>query len=91
ELIGEESPEHGGIRLARQLAQPGQTVVNCTAGDPWHGQEIAVTRELQAAEKRAKEEGGRDAFSLTVVKRAGGALSFTAKWGEHLELLLRFR
>ncbi|GIX21707.1 MAG: type III-B CRISPR-associated protein Cas10/Cmr2 [Gammaproteobacteria bacterium] len=40
----------------------------------------AVRRELDAAEKRAKNEGGRDAFSITVIKRAGGALAFTDKW-----------
>lgn len=40
----------------------------------------AVRRELTAAEKRAKNEGGRDAFSITVVKRSGGALFLTCKW-----------
>lgn len=40
----------------------------------------AVRRELVAAEKRAKNEGGRDAFSITVVKRSGGALFLTCKW-----------
>jgi CRISPR-associated protein Cmr2 len=47
----------------------------------------AVMRELRAAEARAKSEGGRDAFTLTVVKRSGGALSITAKWGEPAALL----
>lgn len=47
----------------------------------------AVLRELRAAESRAKDAGGRDAFTLTVVKRSGGALSVTAKWGEPVELL----
>ena len=51
----------------------------------------AVMRELRAAEKRAKTEGGRDAFSVTVVKRSGGVLRFTAKWGEPLALLLDMR
>ena len=40
----------------------------------------SVLRELRAAEKRAKNEGGRNAFSLTVIKRSGGALYLTAKW-----------
>lgn len=40
----------------------------------------AVMRELRAAEKRAKNEGGRDAFSITVIKRSGGALFLTGKW-----------
>jgi CRISPR-associated protein Cmr2 len=47
----------------------------------------AVMRELRAAESRAKSEGGRDAFSITVMKRSGGALRFTAKWEGHLTLL----
>ena len=51
----------------------------------------AVMRELREAEQRAKNEGGRDAFSLTVVKRSGGALQLTAKWGEPLELLWEVR
>ncbi len=49
----------------------------------------AVMRELREAEKRAKSEGGRDAFSLTIIKRAGGALTLTAKWGEPVRLLMR--
>lgn len=48
----------------------------------------AVRRELEAAERRAKNEGGRDAFSLTVIKRSGGALRFTAKWGRPLHAMI---
>lgn len=51
----------------------------------------AVLRELRAAESRAKNQGGRDAFSITVVKRSGGALYLTAKWGEPTELLRALR
>lgn len=40
----------------------------------------AVRRELAAAERRAKTEGGRDAFSISLVKRAGGIVRFTGKW-----------
>jgi CRISPR-associated protein Cmr2 len=47
----------------------------------------AVMRELRAAEKRAKNEGGRDAFAITVIKRSGGALLLTEKWGEPVSLL----
>jgi CRISPR-associated protein Cmr2 len=47
----------------------------------------SVMREVRAAESRAKNLGGRDAFSLTVVKRSGGALYLTAKWGEPVALL----
>ena len=39
-----------------------------------------VLRELREAEKRAKTEGGRNAFSITVLKRSGGPLRFTDKW-----------
>ncbi len=41
----------------------------------------AVLREARAAERRAKEEGGRNAFSISLVKRAGGATHFTAGFG----------
>ncbi|MDT8410437.1 MAG: type III-B CRISPR-associated protein Cas10/Cmr2, partial [Wenzhouxiangellaceae bacterium] len=51
----------------------------------------AVLRELRRAEKRAKTEGGRDAFSLTVVKRSGGALGLTAKFGRALARLIQLR
>ena len=47
----------------------------------------AVLQELRAAEKRAKNEGGRNAFSITIVKRSGGALYLTEKWGEPVDLL----
>lgn len=51
----------------------------------------AVLRELRAAERRAKNDGGRDAFSISVIKRSGGALGLTAKWGKPLEVLLMLR
>jgi CRISPR-associated protein Cmr2 len=41
----------------------------------------AVMRELWAAVRRAKELGGRDAFSITRMKRSGGTGSFTASFG----------
>jgi CRISPR-associated protein Cmr2 len=47
----------------------------------------AVLQELRAAEKRAKNEGGRNAFSITIVKRSGGALYLTEKWGKPVDLL----
>lgn len=51
----------------------------------------AVLRELRAAEARAKKSGGRDAFSLCIVKRSGGALTVTARWGEPVRLLNELR
>ena len=46
----------------------------------------AVRRELEAAERRAKN-AGRDRFAITVIKRSGGELELTAEWGEPLKLL----
>jgi len=46
----------------------------------------SVMRELRAAEQRAKQEGGRDAFSISVVKRSGGTLRLTARW-QDMQLL----
>ena len=51
----------------------------------------AVLRELRAAEARAKNEGGRNAFSLTLIKRSGGIRQFGAKWGEPVALLIAMR
>ena len=50
-----------------------------------------VMRELRNAEQRAKNEGGRDAFSLKILKRSGGALSICEKWGDADELLKQLR
>jgi len=51
----------------------------------------AVLQELRAAEKRAKNvgghRGGRDAFSITIVKRSGSTLTLTENWGEPMDLL----
>lgn len=51
----------------------------------------AVLRALRAAEQRAKKQGDRNAFHLTVVKRSGGDLHLTAGWGEPLALLIAMR
>ena len=50
-----------------------------------------VLRELRDAERRAKTEGGRDAFSITVLKRSGGALRYTDKWGQPIEAMVAMR
>ncbi|MBL0351952.1 MAG: type III-B CRISPR-associated protein Cas10/Cmr2 [Candidatus Dechloromonas phosphoritropha] len=39
-----------------------------------------VLRELRKTEKRAKMEGGRDAFSINLLKRSGGAVQLTLPW-----------
>ena len=65
-----------------------QATASCGAVIAHHQAPLAaVRRELAAAEQRAKNEGGRDAFSITIVKRSGGALQLTAKWGEPVALL----
>jgi CRISPR-associated protein Cmr2 len=51
-----------------------------------------VLRELRATEKRAKNEGGRDAFSINLLKRSGGAVHLTLPWlppGEKWEAVLQ--
>ena len=76
-------------RLMRMM---GGATASCGAVITHHQAPLtAVMRELREAEQRAKNEGGRDAFSLTVIKRSGGVLHLTAKWGEPLELLLDVR
>lgn len=40
----------------------------------------AVLRHLRAAEKDAKAKGGRNAFSIRVIKRSGGRLDLTLPW-----------
>ncbi len=65
-----------------------QATASCGAVIAHHQAPLgAVMRELRAAEQRAKTEGCRDAFSITVIKRSGGALHLTAKWGEPVALL----
>ncbi len=68
-----------GLRLMRMM---GEHATASTGAVIAHHQAplSAVMRELRTAEKRAKTEGGRDAFSITVIKRSGGALRLTDKW-----------
>jgi CRISPR-associated protein Cmr2 len=77
-------------RLMRMMGT--KATASCGAVIAHHQAPLAmVLRELRAAEKRAKTEGGRDAFSITVIKRSGGTQSVTAKWGEPLDVLLDMR
>ena len=79
---------HG--RLMRMMGT--QATASCGAVIAHHQAPLsAVRRELHSAEQRAKNEGGRDAFSITIVKRSGGALRLTDKWGEPVELLQALR
>ncbi len=76
-------------RLLRVMGE--QATASCGAVVAHHQAPLgAVLRELRAAEGRAKSEGGRNAFSLSIVKRSGGALRLTARWGEPLRLLRKF-
>lgn len=79
-----------GTRLMRMMGE--RATASCGAVIAHHKAPLsAVLRELRRAEQRAKGEGGRDAFSLTIVKRSGGALTVTAKWGEPVALLTDLR
>lgn len=75
-----------GLRVMRMM---GERATASTGAVIAHHQAplSAVMRELRAAEKRAKSEGGRNAFSITVIKRSGGALRLTEKWGKPVALL----
>lgn len=76
----------GRLRVMRMMGTT--ATASCGAVIAHHQAPLgAVLRELREAEKRAKGEGGRDAFSITVIKRSGGALRLTAKWGEPVALL----
>ena len=76
-------------RLMRMM---GGATASCGAVVAHHQAPLGVVlRELREAERRAKQEGGRNAFSLAVLKRSGGALRITAKWGESIELLMKLR
>ncbi|WP_435101157.1 type III-B CRISPR-associated protein Cas10/Cmr2 [Arhodomonas sp. AD133] len=46
---------------------------------------LAVLQELKAAEQRAKRDGDRNAFSVSVLKRSGGALRYTGRWSTMVE------
>ena len=84
-----DSPR-SGRRLMRMMGH--RASASCGAVVAHHQAPLAaVLRELRLAEKRAKGEGGRDAFSLTLIKRSGGALWVTAKWGEPVALLAALR
>jgi CRISPR-associated protein Cmr2 len=73
-------------RLMRMMGR--QATASCGAVIAHHQAPLgAVLRELRAAEQRAKREGGRDAFSITVIKRSGGALRLTERWGQPVALL----
>lgn len=74
-------------RLLRMMGE--QATASCGAVIAHHQAPLgAVLRTLREAESAAKNEGGRDAFNLTLIKRSGGIRRFVANWGEPLEVLL---
>lgn len=77
-------------RLMRMMGE--HATSSCGAVVAHHQAPLAaVLRELRSAERRAKDQGGRDAFSLTVIKRSGGALQLTARYGRPLQALVATR
>ena len=74
------------LKLMRMMGK--NATASCGAVIAHHQAPLgAVLRALRAAEQRAKQEGDRDAFSITVIKRSGGALRLTENWGEPVRLL----
>lgn len=63
-------------RLMGQLA-----TASCGAVVAHHTAPLgAVLKRLRDAERRAKNQGGRDAFAITLLKRSGSFSEFTCKW-----------
>src|SRR5690606_26849886 len=89
ELVGKSGFAWLGRRLMRMMGK--NATASCGAIIAHHQAPLsAVLRELRSAEARAKNEG-RDRFSLTIIKRSGGALHLTEKWGEPVSLLISLR
>ncbi|MDP2286259.1 MAG: type III-B CRISPR-associated protein Cas10/Cmr2 [Pseudohongiella sp.] len=79
----------GKPKLMRMMGT--SATASCGAVIAHHQAPLAAVRaELESAEKRAKNEG-RNRFSITVIKRSGGALRLTEKWGEPVNLLMTMR
>ncbi|HLS05779.1 MAG TPA: type III-B CRISPR-associated protein Cas10/Cmr2 [Wenzhouxiangella sp.] len=79
--------KRGRLQLMRMMGT--KASASCGAVIAHHQAPLsAVMRELRAAERRAKQVDGKDAFSLTVIKRSGGALYLSEHWGEPVHLLL---
>ena len=72
------SGSEGTKRLMRMM---GGATASCGAVIAHHQSPLtSVLRELRSSEKRAKNEGNRNAFCITVMKRSGGSLSLVSKW-----------
>jgi len=74
---------HGFVRYRKRLMR-----VMCERATASAGAVVAhhmaplgqVLKALRRAESRAKKQGDRDAFSICVLKRSGGAVETTARW-----------
>ena len=79
------------VLQGRLMCMMGGATASCGAVIAHHQAPLAaVMRELREAEQRAKGNG-RNSFSLSIIKRSGGAVQVTEKWGEPLGLLLNIR
>jgi CRISPR-associated protein Cmr2 len=98
-LLETRRGERRTLRLMRMMGA--RATASCGAVIAHHQAPLgAVLRELRQAEKRAKSHArpgrdgrwkDRDAFSVTVIKRSGGALRLAAEWGEPVALLSDLR
>jgi CRISPR-associated protein Cmr2 len=71
--------DHNGKRLLRLMG--GRATASIGAVVAHHQAPLArVLADLRSAERRAKTDGGRDAFCLAVEKRAGGTTRLVGKW-----------
>jgi len=73
---------HNGRKVARMFRLMGKDATASIGAVIAHHQAplARVLTDLRAAERRAKGEGGRDAFCLTLTKRAGGTTHLVGKW-----------
>ncbi|MEN8168102.1 MAG: type III-B CRISPR-associated protein Cas10/Cmr2, partial [Pseudomonadota bacterium] len=75
--------KNGYLRLKNRLilTMGERATASCGAIVAHHQAPLGlVLRELRVAESQAKDAGGRDAFSLKIVKRGGGAIGITDRW-----------
>jgi CRISPR-associated protein Cmr2 len=74
---------NGWLRLGDELllTMGNLATASCGAVVAHHQAPLGmVLRTLREAESAAKNQGGRDAFSLRILKRAGGEVGVTDKW-----------
>ncbi|RMD82808.1 MAG: type III-B CRISPR-associated protein Cas10/Cmr2 [Candidatus Dadabacteria bacterium] len=70
---------HGQRRLLRLIGRKATASIGAVIAH--HQAPLArVLDDLRAAEQRAKTDGGRDAFCITLGKRAGGTTHFVGNW-----------